>query len=171
MALYFRYYNILYFYLFRNGIYFDELSGTIVSCFELKALKKKVIQLFSKVDKRNLLYDFNKIEFKDISLRYKESKFDIIVDELIINKNEKISITGKSGQVKTSIINLLLGNISTYNGTINIDNKNIKDVRLDIGVVSQETELFNMTIKDNLCLDRSLTYAEIINYLKDLELD
>lgn len=150
---------------------FDELSGTIVSCYELKALRKKVIQLFSKIDERKLLDTFDKIELKNINLKYKESKFDIIIDNLVINKNDKISITGKSGQGKTSVINLILGNINTYKGTISIDNYDIKDARLDIGVVSQEIELFNMSIKDNLCLDKKLSDNEIINYLKELELD
>lgn len=150
---------------------FDELSGTIVSCYELKALRKKVVQLFSKIDERKLLDTFGKIELKDIDLKYKESKFDIIIDNLVINKNDKISITGKSGQGKTSVINLILGNINTYKGKISIDNYDIKDARLDIGVVSQEIELFNMSIKDNLCLDKKLSDNEIINYLKELELD
>lgn len=153
------------------GFIFSQLSETIVNWFELKALKKKVIELFNKLDERKLLTNFNKIELKDIILRYEESTFDILVDDLVINKNDKISIIGKSGQGKTSVINLLLGNIDTYTGTINIDKTDIKDIRLDIGIVSQEIELFNMTIKDNLCLDRNLPDEEIINYLKELELD
>ncbi|MBP3444781.1 MAG: ABC transporter ATP-binding protein [Bacilli bacterium] len=153
------------------GFIFDELSGTIVSCFELKALKKKVSQLFNKIDERKILNNFNKIELNNIELKYKESKFNIIVDNLVINQKDKISITGKSGQGKTSIINLILGNISSYKGNITIDNYNIKEARLDIGVVSQEIELFNMSIKDNLCLDKKISDKEIIDYLNELELD
>ena len=123
------------------------------------------------VDERKIITDFNKIELKNISLKYTESKFNIIVDNLTINKNDKISITGKSGQGKTSVLNLILGNINTYKGTIEIDNYDIKDVRLDIGVVSQEIELFNMSIKDNLCLGNELADDEIISYLKELELE
>ena len=166
--------GIITFYIslyLEMGFIFDELSGTIVSCFELKALRKKVIQLFSKIDERDVLENFKKIELKDIVLKHKESKFNIVVDNLVINKNDKVSITGKSGQGKTSVINLILGNINTYQGKISIDDFNIKDVRLDIGVVSQEIELFNMSIKDNLCLDKKLSDDEIINYLKELELD
>lgn len=153
------------------GFIFDELSRTIVSCFELKALREKVIQLFSKTDERKTLNDFNKIELNNIDLKYKGSKFNIIVDNLIINKKDKISITGKSGQGKTSIINLILGNISSYKGHITIDGYNIKEARLDIGVVSQEIELFNMSVKDNLCLDKKITDKQIIDYLNELELD
>lgn len=166
--------GIITFYIsiyLEMGFIFDELSGTIVSCFELKALKKKCIQLFSKLDDRKIVDKFNKIELDNIDLRYKESNFDITVPNMIINVGDKISITGKSGQGKTSIINLILGNISTYKGTVKIDENDLKDIRLNVGVVSQEIELFNMTIKDNLCLDKTISDDEIINYLKELELE
>lgn len=166
--------GIITFYIsiyLEMGFIFDELSGTIVSCFELEALKKKCIQLFSKLDNRNIIDKFNKIELDSISLRYKESNFDITVPNIVINVGDKISITGKSGQGKTSIINLILGNINTYKGTAKIDQNDLKNVRLDIGVVSQEIELFNMSIKDNLCLDKIISDDEIIRYLKELELN
>lgn len=38
-------------------------------------------------------------------------------------------------------------------------------------MVSQEIELFNMSIKENLCLDKNISDNEIINYLKELELN
>ena len=153
------------------GFIFDELSNNIVSWFKLRVLKNKVKELFEETDDRKILKTFNKLELKNIILKYKETSFDIIIDDLIINKNDKISITGKSGQGKTSVINLILGNISSYNGKITIDNYNLKDVRLDIGIVSQEIELFNMSIKDNLCLDKEISDDKIINYLKELELN
>lgn len=166
--------GIITFYIsiyLEMGFIFDELSGTIVNCFELKALRKKCLQLFKKLDNRKIINKFNEIKLDNIVLRYKESNFDISVKEMVINKNDKISITGKSGQGKTSIINLILGNISTYKGNIYIDDYSLNNVRLDIGVVSQEIELFNMSIKENLCLDKNISDNEIINYLKELELN
>lgn len=166
--------GIITFYIslyIEMGFIFDELSKTIVNFFELKAIKKKVVDLFKKTDERAILKSFNKIELKNIDLKYKGSKFDIIVENFIVNKNDKVSITGRSGQGKTSIINLILGNISTYKGLVMIDEYNLNDARLDIGVVSQEIELFNMSIKDNLCLDKKISDEKIIEYLKELELN
>lgn len=150
---------------------FDELSNTIVSGFELKAIKKKLSELFKSTDNRIVLNTFDTIHLDHVILTYKESTFDIVIDKFIVHKGDKISITGKSGQGKTSLINLILGNISSYKGNITIDHYDLKDARLDIGVVSQEIELFNMSLKDNLCLDKNISDNEIITYLKELELD
>ena len=166
--------GIITFYIslyLEMGFIFDELSGNIINWFELKAIKKKLKELFKKTDDREVLKTFNKIELDKIKIKHKEATFDIVLDNLVINRNDKISITGKSGQGKTSVINLILGNISSYEGKINIDEHTINDVRLDIGVVSQEIELFNMSIKENLCLDKEISDEEIIEYLKELELD
>jgi len=153
------------------GFVFEELSGTIISWYELKAIKNKLKSIFKNLDNRRELNSFNKIKLSNIVIKYPKSNLEIKVDDFIINKNDKVSITGQSGQGKTSIINLILGNIDPYKGQVFIDDKNINDVKLDIGVVSQEIELFNMSLKDNLCLDKKISDDEIIKYLEELELN
>ncbi len=166
--------GIITFYIslhIEMGFIFEELSGTIINWYELKAIKNKLNCIFKDLDYRKELKTFHKIELSNIIIEYPKSTLKIGVDHLIINDNDKISITGQSGQGKTSIINLILGNINSYKGKILIDGKNLKYVKLDIGVVSQEIELFNMSIKDNLCLGRRIPDEEIKKYLKELELD
>ena len=153
------------------GFVFEELSGTIISWYELKAIKNKLISIFKNLDNRKEFKSFKEIHLSDIVIQYPKSNLEIKVNNLIINDNDKISITGQSGQGKTSIINLILGNIDSYKGQISIDGKDLKDVKLDIGTVSQEIELFNMSIKDNLCLDKKISDEEIIRYLEELELN
>lgn len=153
------------------GFIFDELSNTIVSWFELKAIKGKITDIFKKLDNRKVIKTFDKLTLDNINIHYAESNFDIKVPSLILEKNDKICILGKSGQGKTSILNLLLGNIDSYSGNITIDNYKLSDCRLDIGIVSQEIELFNMSIKDNLCLGKNISDEDLIAYIKELELN
>lgn len=153
------------------GFIFDELSNTIVSWFELKAIKGKITDIFKNLDNRKVIKTFNRLTLNNVNIHYKESNFDIRVPSLILEKNDKICITGKSGQGKTSILNLLLGNIDSYSGDIKIDNNKLSNCRLDIGIVSQEIELFNMSIKDNVCLDKKISDDELIDYIKELELN
>lgn len=153
------------------GFVFEELSGTIISCFELKAIKNKLKSIFENLDFRKERKYFKKIILSNIIIKYPKSNLEIKVDKLIVNTNDKVSLTGQSGQGKTSIINLILGNINSYVGQALIDDESLKNVKLDIGIVSQEIELFNMSIKDNLCLDKKISDEKIIKYLKELELD
>lgn len=150
---------------------FEELSSTIISWFELRAIKKNLKDMFKKLDEREVVNDFTEIKLSDVIIEYPKSSIKINVDEFDVCKGDIISIVGKSGQGKTTVINLLLGNIERYHGSISIDDKDIKDVKLDIGVVSQETELFNMSIKDNLTLDKKIEDGVLNDYLKELELD
>ncbi len=153
------------------GFVFEELSGTIISWYELKAIKNKLISIFKYLDNRKELKSFKEIILSNILIEYPKSKLEIRVENFTVKNNDKISVTGQSGQGKTSIMNLILGNINSYKGQVFIDSKNLKDVKLDIGTVSQEIELFNMSIKDNLCLDKKIPDEKIINYLKELELN
>nr|WP_245608942.1 ATP-binding cassette domain-containing protein [Treponema putidum] len=68
---------------------------------------------------------------------------------------KKLAVAGESGSGKTTIINLLLRFYEPTNGSIYINGTDIKDLTLKslrslITVVSQETYLFNGTIKENL---------------------
>lgn len=83
----------------------------------------------------------------NVKINYKDVKFSINVNDFVVSKNDKISITGKSGQGKTSLINLILGNINSYDGDVYFDKLSLLDYKLDIGIVSQEIELFNMSKK------------------------
>lgn len=166
--------GIIVFYIsleVEMGFIFEELSNNILNWFELKTVKKGLKKLFKTEDNRIIINDFNEIKLKNIDIKYKDTKFHIKLNNMVINKNDKISITGKSGEGKTTILNLILGNLNCYKGNLVIDNLDTKNIKLDIGVISQEIELFNMTIKENLCLGKKISDITLIKYLKELELD
>lgn len=96
------------------------------------------------------------IQFKDISFTYNEKKDPVFKNlNFTVGKHEKLAIAGESGSGKTTIINLLLRFYQPSQGSIYINDMNIQDLPLAslrklITVVSQETYLFNGTIKENL---------------------
>ncbi|MCT4686732.1 ABC transporter ATP-binding protein [Vallitalea sp.] len=96
------------------------------------------------------------IEFSDIYFRYDKTRDYILKDiNFTVNPNESIAIIGESGCGKTTLIKLLLNLYTAEKGDILIDRYSIhtlnpKDLYRNIGVVMQETYLFNTTIKDNL---------------------
>lgn len=94
------------------------------------------------------------IEFKNVNFSYTDKPF--IKDfNLYIPSGKSIAIVGKTGSGKTTIINLLNRFYEINNGKILIDNTNIKDInindlRKNIGMVLQDTKIFQNTIKENI---------------------
>ncbi len=150
---------------------FAELSSTIISWYELKVSKNKVEKMFKTLDFRREIEDFNKIALEGIRIDYPSSSLVIKIEDFVIEKGDKISIVGQSGQGKTSTINLILGNIEKYKGEVFIDGVRLRDAKIDVGVVSQEIELFNTSIRENLCLDKKVSDEQLEMYLKELELE
>lgn len=96
------------------------------------------------------------IKYKNIEFAYKQKKNTVFKNlNFTVAKNEKLAVAGESGSGKTTIINLLLRFYEPTSGSIYINGTDIKDLTLKslrslITVVSQETYLFNGTIKENL---------------------
>lgn len=95
------------------------------------------------------------ISIKNITFGYESYNPVLENVSLDINSGEMIGIVGHSGSGKTTLINLIMRLYDVNEGSIEIDNVNIKDIsqtalRSQIGVVLQETFLFSGTIRDNI---------------------
>ncbi len=108
------------------------------------------------------------IEFKDVSFRYSEEEDYTLKDfNLVIEKNKKNAIVGRSGNGKSTIFNLLLRYFDTKEGTITIDGVNIQDLNEEclhstISVIRQSPFLFNMSIFDNFkIVKEDITLEEV----------
>lgn len=96
------------------------------------------------------------IEFENISLSYTEDQSFALKDlTFTIPKHKVTALVGQSGAGKSSIIDLLLGLYQPTNGRISVNGKNLLQYaphtwQQYIGVVSQDTFIFNCSILDNL---------------------
>jgi ATP-binding cassette subfamily B multidrug efflux pump len=106
--------------------------------------------------KKNNLIE-GKIKFDELSFYYSESKpvFDKL--NLSINSGEKVAIVGSTGSGKTTLINLILRFYESNSGNIFIDNRNIKEIdlknlRSQISLVTQDIFLFADSIFNNITL-------------------
>ncbi len=110
------------------------------------------------VDGEKTLQGFNdKIAFEDVWFKY-EAMEDWLLKGLSfsIAKKKMTALVGLSGSGKTTIINLLLKLYRPHQGAITIDGTDIAQLRSEtylsrIGYVSQDTFIFNSSIKDNIC--------------------
>ncbi|MDB4036767.1 ABC transporter ATP-binding protein/permease [Polaribacter sp.] len=108
----------------------------------------------------------NKIEFKNISFKYKDT-FVLKDFSLTINKGETVALVGQSGSGKSTLANLITRFYDVNKGEVLIDDQNIKDVtkkslRGLMGVVSQDSILFNDTIENNIKLGTQAATEEAI---------
>jgi ABC-type bacteriocin/lantibiotic exporter with double-glycine peptidase domain len=74
---------------------------------------------------------------------------------------------GESGQGKTTVMNILAGLYTLEDGRLLIDNVEVKDTRLDLVFVSQEVDLFDLSIRDNLCLGKEIPDEKILELLEE----
>lgn len=108
------------------------------------------------------------IEFRHATFGYKSYQPVLEDLNLSIKKGEMIGIVGASGTGKSTLINLIMRLYEVDDGSLLVDNCDIKDIRSDtfhsqIGVVLQETFLFSGTILNNIRFSRpEASYEEVI---------
>ncbi len=111
------------------------------------------------------------ISIKNINFRYHEE--NVLKNfSLEVPKGKTVALVGQSGSGKSTIANLLTRFYDVNEGKITIDNLDIKDLDLQslrglMGLVTQDSILFNDTIKANIALGKlDATDEEIIEALK-----
>lgn len=115
-------------------------------------------------------FDHN-IEIKNMSFSYEN---DVVINNLnlTIPKGSSVALVGQSGSGKSTLANLICRFYDTQKGEICFDNTDIKNLKKEslrkmIGLVTQDSILFNDTIKNNLLIAKEdATNDEIINCLK-----
>lgn len=113
----------------------------------------------------------SEISIQNVNFKYEEESV-LNHFSLHINKGQTVALVGQSGSGKSTIANLLTRFYDVNEGQITIDGIDIKDMDLQslrglMGLVTQDSILFNDTIKANICLGKlDATDDEIIEALK-----
>jgi subfamily B ATP-binding cassette protein MsbA len=136
--------------------------------FDILDLKPEVADA---PDARPLPPFSREIEYRNVSFRYAD---DMILKQLSITvqRGEKVALVGSSGAGKTTLVNLLPRFYEVTKGKILIDGMDIRHVTLkslrdEIGVVSQQTLLFNDTVRNNIAYGRpEIPEGEVIKAAK-----
>lgn len=142
------------------------------------AAGERVLQLIDEknqvADKPNALdidrFD-SKIEFNKVYFAYEETQVLRNIN-LTINKGETVALVGPSGGGKSTLVDLIPRFMDATQGAISIDGVDVKDLKQDslrriIGVVNQESILFNDTIFNNIAFaNAEATEEQVIQAAK-----
>ena len=157
---------------------FNEISGVVT---ELQSAFASARRIFAMIDSEDEPSDENNKVLTDAegNVKLDSVEFSYLPEQelikdltLDVKKGQQIAIVGPTGCGKTTIINLLMRFYDTVSGSISVDGNNIKELtrdslRLNYGMVLQETWIFEGTVRDNIAYGKpDATDAEIINAAK-----
>jgi ABC-type multidrug transport system fused ATPase/permease subunit len=117
------------------------------------------------------------IRLENVTFRYGGERAALRDVSLIIPAGANVAIVGPSGSGKSSLVNLFLRFWDPEEGRVLFDGHDLRDVTLaslrgQIGLVFQETFIFNTTLRDNIAIGRpDATDAEIVAAAKAAQLD
>lgn len=120
-----------------------------------------------KADARTLDTFRNEIEFRHVSFSYATSREVLHDISFTVRKGETVALVGPSGGGKSTISELIPRFYDPQQGEILIDGISLRDytqesLRTHMGIVSQDTVLFNDTIRNNIAMGRAdVTDAQI----------
>jgi ABC transporter, ATP-binding protein len=165
--------NIVWVFHSMPSLYSDWLRGKIsaerISEFLSISSKEK---LMKEDEEKENIYEKssgNILKLEDIVFRYDENSSDILDKmnfEINLKDKEKILVTGESGCGKSTLIKILSGLYESVSGIFKIDNEDVKGNRVSIAYVPQQTELFSLSLKDNLLLGRKIDEDNFSRILK-----
>ena len=103
---------------------------------------------------KNINYFSKEIHFNKIGFKY-DTKLVLDQFSLCLKKGETIALVGQSGSGKTTVANLLNRFYDVQEGSISIDGNDLKEIKTHslrklIGIVTQDSILFNDTVQNNL---------------------
>ena len=115
--------------------------------------------------------NFNKeISFNNVSFKYNQEQ---VLENISfkIKKGETVAIVGHSGAGKSTIADLLIRFYDVVEGSINIDNINIKKINLSqlrnlMGLVTQDSILFNDTVINNIAFGVEIDNSQVLESSK-----
>ena len=160
---------------------FNEISG-VANEYEAAKASFNRINDFLNIDNDinegvDNINDIESISFKDMSFSYNPERKLIENFSLNIKKGQKVAIVGPTGAGKTTLINLLMRFYDPLSGDIYINDKSYLEInkaslRSNIGMVLQDTWIFNGTIMDNIrYLKKAASEEEAIEAAKKAHAD
>lgn len=137
------------------GFVYREIKGSMANIERMFGLLNVSPAIQDKSDAKALALKGGSIEFRHVNFAYDPKRPILESLNLNIKPGERVAIVGSSGSGKSTIVRLLFRFYDVTGGAIFIDGQDLRDIaqhslRSAIGIVPQDTTLFDSSIRENI---------------------
>lgn len=137
------------------GFVYREIRGALANIENLFTLLNTKVGVEDTFDAKPITITQGHIRFEQVNFHYEENRHILKDVSFEVPAGSKVAIVGPSGSGKSTLAKLLFRFFDPISGNISIDGQNIKhyqqlSLRSSIGIVPQDTVLFNDTLRANI---------------------
>lgn len=156
----------------------ERLSELVKDLLELNAYTASLSAILNSSRRSSgskRLEDWKKIELHEIEFTYPTAQRKIVIPDFSLTKGELTCVTGESGQGKSTLLGILGGFFDVTRGRRLVDGEPYETFSSDaltqlFSLVSQDVELFDLSVRSNLCLGENVADDDILQMLNTLNL-
>lgn len=129
-----------------------------IDTITLRADNAKALKELEQIESERVYEDIpDEVHIQNVKFGYKDSDIEINIPDISFNKNDRVSITGESGQGKSSLANLLVGVLTPFEGEV---------PHFRTFYIHQETECLDDSLRNNMTFgNTSISDEELFELL------
>jgi ABC-type transport system involved in Fe-S cluster assembly fused permease/ATPase subunit len=165
------------------GFVYREIKGSLANIEQMFDLLTRKPSVEDDQNATELIVSSGRICFENVSFNYQKERAILNDVSFTIEPGQKVAVVGESGAGKSTLVKLLFRFYDPSSGSVTIDGQDIRYVsksslRQTIGIVPQDTVLFNDTLRENIRygnteasdhqIDEAIQLAHLSNFIKQL---
>jgi len=154
------------------GVVYRQIKYSLADMQQLVILLNEAPEILDRPDAKPLIITQGEVQFNQVTFGYQPDRTILHDVSFTIAPGQKLAVVGASGAGKSTLARLLFRFYDVQQGSITIDGQDVRELtqmslRQAIGIVPQDTVLFNESIYYNLAYAKSgATHEDVVNAAK-----